>query len=72
MQGWVFNVVPWLVTLPSSIASGIVADRLIANGLLTLSMIYYLYINIVYVYVCQHLCLLIIDFWIMPTVVAIP
>jgi hypothetical protein len=65
----VFDVVPWLVTLPSSIASGIVADRLIASGLLTLSMVYYLnlYINIVYVYVC----LLIIGLYIMPTVVVI-
>jgi len=31
-QGWVFNVVPWLVTIPSGIGSGWVADYLIAKG----------------------------------------
>ncbi|KAK2194165.1 hypothetical protein NP493_2g17004 [Ridgeia piscesae] len=31
-KGWVFNVVPWLVTIPSGIGSGWVADYLIAKG----------------------------------------
>ncbi|XP_064626671.1 voltage-gated purine nucleotide uniporter SLC17A9-like isoform X2 [Lineus longissimus] len=31
-KGWVFNVVPWLVSIPSSIFSGWLADYLIAKG----------------------------------------
>ncbi|KAK6180103.1 hypothetical protein SNE40_012312 [Patella caerulea] len=31
-RGWVFNVVPWIVTIPSSIFSGWLADKLITKG----------------------------------------
>ncbi|XP_074653726.1 voltage-gated purine nucleotide uniporter SLC17A9-like [Tubulanus polymorphus] len=31
-KGWVFNVVPWLVSIPCSISSGLIADKLIAKG----------------------------------------
>lgn len=31
-QGWVFNVVPWVVTIPSSIGSGWIADKMITKG----------------------------------------
>ncbi|KAK7100474.1 voltage-gated purine nucleotide uniporter SLC17A9-like isoform X1 [Littorina saxatilis] len=31
-KGWVFNVVPWVVTIPSSIGSGWLADHLIKKG----------------------------------------
>ena len=31
-NGWVFNVVPWLVTIPTSILSGYVSDILISKG----------------------------------------
>ena len=32
LQGWVFNVVPWVVTIPSSIFGGWLADNMISNG----------------------------------------
>uniref|UniRef100_G3NDP6 Solute carrier family 17 member 9 n=1 Tax=Gasterosteus aculeatus aculeatus TaxID=481459 RepID=G3NDP6_GASAC len=31
-KGWVFNVVPWLVAIPSSLFSGFLSDHLIAQG----------------------------------------
>ncbi|KAM4692004.1 voltage-gated purine nucleotide uniporter SLC17A9 [Rhinophrynus dorsalis] len=31
-KGWVFNVVPWLVAIPSGILSGILSDYLITQG----------------------------------------
>ncbi|XP_067678257.1 voltage-gated purine nucleotide uniporter SLC17A9-like isoform X1 [Haliotis asinina] len=31
-KGWVFNVVPWVVTIPSSIFSGYLADKMISSG----------------------------------------
>ncbi|KAL5022120.1 hypothetical protein ScPMuIL_001275 [Solemya velum] len=31
-KGWVFNVVPWVVTIPSSIFSGMIADSMITKG----------------------------------------
>lgn len=31
-QGWVFNVVPWSVSLPSVLLGGWLADKLIAKG----------------------------------------
>ncbi|CAL1545000.1 unnamed protein product [Lymnaea stagnalis] len=31
-KGWVFNVVPWVVTIPSSIGSGWIADKMITKG----------------------------------------
>ncbi|KAL8590485.1 hypothetical protein ACOMHN_011698 [Nucella lapillus] len=31
-RGWVFNVIPWVVTIPSSIGSGWIADRMITKG----------------------------------------
>ncbi|XP_035826482.1 solute carrier family 17 member 9 isoform X2 [Aplysia californica] len=31
-KGWVFNVVPWVVTIPSSIGSGWLADKMISSG----------------------------------------
>ncbi|KAI8773926.1 solute carrier family 17 member 9-like [Biomphalaria glabrata] len=31
-KGWVFNVVPWVVTIPSSIGSGWLADKMITKG----------------------------------------
>ncbi|XP_002742075.1 voltage-gated purine nucleotide uniporter SLC17A9-like [Saccoglossus kowalevskii] len=31
-KGWVFNVVPWIVSIPSSIATGYVADSLVSFG----------------------------------------
>lgn len=32
LQGWVFNVVPWLVAIPASLFSGFLSDRLISQG----------------------------------------
>ncbi len=32
LQGWVFNVVPWLVTIPSSVFGGWIADKLVSSG----------------------------------------
>lgn len=32
-QGWVFNVVPWVVTIPSSIFGGWLADLMITKGM---------------------------------------
>ena len=32
LQGWVFNVVPWLVAIPASLFSGLLSDRLINQG----------------------------------------
>ena len=32
LQGWVFNVVPWLVALPSSVLSGWISDNLLKQG----------------------------------------
>ncbi|KAK3602604.1 hypothetical protein CHS0354_034330 [Potamilus streckersoni] len=34
-KGWVFNVVPWIVTIPSSIFSGWLADGMIKKGFST-------------------------------------
>lgn len=31
-QGWVFNVIPWLVAIPSSLFSGCLSDHLISQG----------------------------------------
>ncbi|XP_041356795.1 solute carrier family 17 member 9-like [Gigantopelta aegis] len=31
-RAWVFNVVPWVVTIPSSIFSGYLADKMISKG----------------------------------------
>ncbi|ESP00567.1 hypothetical protein LOTGIDRAFT_112031, partial [Lottia gigantea] len=31
-KGWVFNVVPWVVTIPSSLCSGWIADHMITKG----------------------------------------
>lgn len=31
-QGWVFNVVPWLVAIPASLFSGFLSDHLINQG----------------------------------------
>lgn len=31
-QGWVFNVVPWLVAIPASLFSGFLSDHLISQG----------------------------------------
>ncbi|CAL1529513.1 unnamed protein product [Lymnaea stagnalis] len=31
-KSWIFNVVPWLVTIPSTIGSGWLADHMIAKG----------------------------------------
>ncbi|KAK7482245.1 hypothetical protein BaRGS_00026488 [Batillaria attramentaria] len=31
-KGWVFNVVPWVVTIPSSVGSGWLADHMIKKG----------------------------------------
>lgn len=32
VQGWVFNVVPWLVAIPASVLSGFLSDHLISQG----------------------------------------
>ncbi|VDL94508.1 unnamed protein product [Schistocephalus solidus] len=32
-QSWVFNVVPWLIVIPCSLLSGVLADKLITQGL---------------------------------------
>lgn len=32
LQGWVFNVVPWLVAIPASMFSGFLSDWLISQG----------------------------------------
>lgn len=32
LQGWVFNVVPWLVAIPASLFSGFLSDHLINQG----------------------------------------
>lgn len=32
LQGWVFNVVPWLLAIPASLFSGFISDRLISQG----------------------------------------
>lgn len=32
LQGWVFNVVPWLVAIPASLFSGFLSDHLISQG----------------------------------------
>lgn len=32
LQGWVFNVIPWLVAIPSSLFSGCLSDHLISQG----------------------------------------
>lgn len=31
-QGWVFNVIPWFVAIPSSLFSGCLSDHLISQG----------------------------------------
>uniref|UniRef100_A0A8C6T3I4 Voltage-gated purine nucleotide uniporter SLC17A9 n=1 Tax=Neogobius melanostomus TaxID=47308 RepID=A0A8C6T3I4_9GOBI len=36
-KGWVFNVVPWLVAIPSSVLSGCLSDNLIGQGFDTTS-----------------------------------
>ncbi|XP_053527308.1 solute carrier family 17 member 9 isoform X6 [Artibeus jamaicensis] len=35
-QGWVFNVVPWLVAVPASLFSGLLSDHLISQGYRTI------------------------------------
>ncbi|XP_036915940.1 solute carrier family 17 member 9 isoform X3 [Sturnira hondurensis] len=35
-QGWVFNVVPWLVAVPASLFSGFLSDHLISQGYRTI------------------------------------
>ncbi|XP_053309620.1 solute carrier family 17 member 9 [Spea bombifrons] len=35
-KGWVFNVVPWLVAIPSGVFSGILSDYLISQGYKTI------------------------------------
>lgn len=32
LQGWVFNVVPWLLAIPASLFSGLLSDHLISQG----------------------------------------
>lgn len=32
LQGWIFNVIPWLVAIPSSLFSGCLSDHLISQG----------------------------------------
>ena len=32
LQGWVFNVVPWAMSIPFQWSSGLLADLLIARG----------------------------------------
>ncbi|XP_007462313.1 PREDICTED: solute carrier family 17 member 9 [Lipotes vexillifer] len=36
-EGWVFNVVPWLVAIPASLFSGLLSDRLINQGYRTIT-----------------------------------
>ncbi|XP_062871983.1 solute carrier family 17 member 9b [Trichomycterus rosablanca] len=36
-KGWVFNVIPWLVAIPSSLFSGFLSDHLISQGFDTAS-----------------------------------
>lgn len=36
-KGWVFNVIPWLVAIPSSLFSGCLSDHLISQGIDTAS-----------------------------------
>ncbi|KAM5304639.1 voltage-gated purine nucleotide uniporter SLC17A9 isoform 2-T2 [Glossophaga mutica] len=36
-QGWVFNVVPWLVAVPASLCSGLLSDHLISQGYRTIA-----------------------------------
>ncbi|XP_037667106.1 solute carrier family 17 member 9 [Choloepus didactylus] len=36
-KGWVFNVVPWLVAIPSSLFSGFLSDHLISQGYRTIT-----------------------------------
>ncbi|XP_010720717.2 solute carrier family 17 member 9 [Meleagris gallopavo] len=36
-QGWVFNVVPWLVAIPTSLFSGFLSDHLINQGYKTIT-----------------------------------
>uniref|UniRef100_A0A8C7XMN5 Solute carrier family 17 member 9b n=1 Tax=Oryzias sinensis TaxID=183150 RepID=A0A8C7XMN5_9TELE len=36
-KGWVFNVIPWLVAIPSSLFSGCLSDHLISQGVDTVS-----------------------------------
>ncbi|RMB95811.1 hypothetical protein DUI87_27925 [Hirundo rustica rustica] len=36
-QGWVFNVVPWLVAIPTSLFSGFLSDHLISQGYRTIT-----------------------------------
>lgn len=48
LQGWVFNVVPWLVAIPSSLFSGCLSDHLISQGIVTEEQITELFLNIVY------------------------
>ena len=31
-KGWIFNVVPWLISMPSTIFAGWLADKLIARS----------------------------------------
>lgn len=32
LQGWIFNVIPWFVAIPSSLFSGCLSDHLISQG----------------------------------------
>jgi len=34
LKGWIFNVVPWLISLPSTIFAGWFADKLIAKSII--------------------------------------
>ncbi|XP_036281867.1 solute carrier family 17 member 9 isoform X1 [Pipistrellus kuhlii] len=36
-QGWVFNMVPWLVAIPASLFSGFLSDHLISQGYRTIT-----------------------------------
>ncbi|XP_043836985.1 solute carrier family 17 member 9 isoform X2 [Dromiciops gliroides] len=36
-KGWVFNVVPWLIAIPTSIFSGFLSDHLISQGYRTIT-----------------------------------
>ena len=37
LQGWVFNVVPWLLAIPTGFIAGYISDAMTAKGLSTLS-----------------------------------
>lgn len=37
LQGWVYNVIPWLTAIPSALCGGYVSDFLISQGILQIS-----------------------------------